>query len=339
VVIAGAMMLAEGQASSRDEVGGPPPLLSETGLYADAAAFVVDPRNLPFAPQYPLWTDGAAKSRWIFLPPGGVIDGSDPDAWTFPIGTRFWKEFSFGGRRIETRYMELKAGGQWLYAAYEWTPDGQKAVLAPEGGLRNAYALGRNRFHGIPGTSDCKVCHQGGPAEVLGFSALQLSPDWDTAALHSGDAGGLGIKLDYLIAHGLIRGYESWSSRVPVIRARSETERLVLGYFQGNCAHCHNSRAKLANLGLFLRQEMLAARQLAVDSTVEQPVKKAAPGQPPEAVWRIRPGQPQLSALLARMSSRYPALQMPPLGTQLVDDEAVALVTRWITELEAHEGQ
>jgi hypothetical protein len=33
---------------------------------------------------------------------------------------------------------------------------------------------------------------------------------------------------------------------------------------------------------------------------------------------------------MRRISSRVPALQMPPLGTELVDTEAVALIQRWI---------
>jgi hypothetical protein len=35
---------------------------------------------------------------------------------------------------------------------------------------------------------------------------------------------------------------------------------------------------------------------------------------------------------MQRVSSRAAALQMPPLGTELVDDEAVALLQRWISE-------
>ena len=35
---------------------------------------------------------------------------------------------------------------------------------------------------------------------------------------------------------------------------------------------------------------------------------------------------------MQRIGSRYPALQMPPLGTELVDEEAVALIHRWIAE-------
>jgi hypothetical protein len=293
---------------------------------------------LPFSPQYPLWTDGAAKSRWIWLPPGTAIDGSDPDAWNFPVGTKFWKEFSFEGRRVETRYMELMADGKWLYAAYEWTADGREAVLAPDRGRRDAFPFGGGGSHAIPGTTDCTVCHQGGPAEVLGFSALQLSPNRDHSALHAEAVEGFDVDLDYLMGNGLIEGIDKWSHPAPSIEAGSEAERVVLGYLHGNCGHCHNSRASLANLGLFLKEELLSGSDAVLETMIGQPVKKRAPGQSADAVLRIDPGHPDRSALFERMSSRYPALQMPPLGTALVDEEAVALVRKWIIELKADQG-
>ena len=46
----------------------------------------------------------------------------------------------------------------------------------------------------------------------------------------------------------------------------------------------------------------------------------------------IAPGAPASSAIVTRMQSRNPAAQMPPLGTQLVDAQAVALLRRWIEE-------
>src|SRR5688572_19859367 len=71
-----------------------PRLLSDTGLYLrQSGTLAVDPRNRPFSPQYPLWSDGAAKSRWVQLPAGATIDARDLDRWTLPAGTRFWKEF------------------------------------------------------------------------------------------------------------------------------------------------------------------------------------------------------------------------------------------------------
>jgi hypothetical protein len=51
-------------------------------------------------------------------------------------------------------------------------------------------------------------------------------------------------------------------------------------------------------------------------------------------VLRVEPRHPETSALLERMASRYPALQMPPLGSELVDQDAVTLLYRWISELD-----
>ena len=320
--VAAVTLVASGAAPAQAR---PPQTLQETGLYADFATLRVDPAHLAFAPQYPLWTDGAAKRRWISLPAGTAIDASDPDAWVFPAGTRLWKEFAFAGQRIETRYLERKRDGQWLYAAYVW--DGREATLAPERGKRNAFALGGGRAHTIPGVSDCKACHQGGRSEVLGFSALQLSPDRDPNAPH---AEASGVDLRDLIERGLLVGLPA-SFAPPRTTAASATERAALGYLHGNCGHCHNERGPLSSIGLFLRQPLDASGQ-AVATTWAHPMRKPAPGQSPDAVLRIEPGHPERSALLQRVASRYPALQMPPLGTALVDEAAVELLRRWILE-------
>lgn len=312
----------------------PPQTLQETGLYADFAKLEIDQRHLAFSPQYPLWTDGAGKRRWISLPPGTAIDASDPDAWIFPVGTRFWKEFSFGGQRIETRYLERQADGQWLYAAYVWSEDGQRAELVPANGKRGAYPLGRGRSHAIPSVSDCKACHEGGPSVVLGFSALQLSPERDSGALHADASLGAEANLASLIEKGLVIGLPSSVAKTPPsITARSETERAALGYLHGNCGHCHNEKGPLKNLGLFLRHVANAEIEPGIASTVGHGVRKPAPGQSADAVLRIEPQHPERSALIQRVRSRYSALQMPPLGTELVDREAVDLLQRWIAEM------
>ena len=325
VLVAGAMAVPQAAP------GGPPEKLQDTGLYSDFATLQVDARHLRFSPQYPLWTDGAMKRRWISLPPGTTIDASDPDDWKFPVGTRLWKEFSFAGQRVETRYLERRPDGQWLYAAYAWSADGRETLLVSSRGRRNAYPLGEGRSHAIPGVSDCKVCHQGGRSEVLGFSALQLSPERDPGALHADPSPASEIDLEALIERGLLVGFPKSLLEAPLrIDGSSPTERAALGYLHGNCGHCHNQQGPLSNVGLFLRQGAGATPQPAIATTFNHPVRKQAPLQSRDAVLRIEPRRPDRSALMRRISSRVPALQMPPLGTELVDTEAVALIQRWI---------
>jgi hypothetical protein len=44
----------------------------------------------------------------------------------------------------------------------------------------------------------------------------------------------------------------------------------------------------------------------------------------------INPGHPESSAIIRRVKSRRPLSQMPPLGSVLVDQKAVDLLTNWV---------
>ena len=140
--------------------------------------------NIAFAPQYPLWSDGTSKRRWIYLPPGTAIDASRVDAWEFPVGTRLWKEFGYD-RRVETRFIERLADGSWRFAAYVWNEEGTDAVLAAEDGAVLPVSAAPGGRYVVPSRNDCLACHEGPPVPVLGFSALQLSPDRDPLAPHA----------------------------------------------------------------------------------------------------------------------------------------------------------
>lgn len=314
----------------------PPPVatperLADTGLYADFAAGTIAADVLAFTPQYPLWTDGAAKRRWIRLPAGAAIDASDPDAWRFPAGTRLWKEFSFG-RRVETRTMELGQDGQWVYATYVWSEDGRDAVLAPERGVRAACATALGTRHDIPGVADCRACHDTGPSAVLGFSALQLSADRDPLAPHAERPESGAVDLDDLVARGLVRGLPARLRETPPrIEAASPVERAALGYLHGNCASCHDATGPLASLGLELAYRLDGADRRAAPA-IHTALGRASRFQPQgrSGLQRIAAGDPDASTLVARLSSRSPVAAMPPMGTRAVDQDALALVRAWI---------
>jgi hypothetical protein len=167
---------------------------------------------------------------------------------------------------------------------------------------------------------------------VLGFSAIQLSPQRDPDALHADALSG--VDLDVLIERGLLVGLPaSLRDAPPAIGAASAIERTALGYLHGNCGHCHNEQGPLRNVGLFLRQAAGTPVERAIASTVNHPVRQPLPGQS-DAMLRIEPQHPDRSALMRRIASRVPALQMPPLGTELVDRQAVDVIRRWIEQSE-----
>ncbi len=311
-----------------------PPTLAATGLYGDAAALQVAPANLPFSPQYPLWSDGADKRRWIYLPPGTSIDASDPERWRFPVGTKLWKEFAWKGRRVETRYL-LRTRAGWSYATYVWDAAGKAAALAPATGLVSDQEVAPGRRHVIPGVADCKNCHQGGRSEVLGFGALQLSPDRDPLAPHAEPLPAGAVTLDALARRGLVRGLpRSMLEHPPRIEAATPRGRAALGYLHANCGGCHDSEGPLASVGLTLRH-VLSARSPSSEPAalaIGHSSRVAAPGVAPADSFWIAPGAPARSTVATRMASRSPVNQMPPLGSLVVDEQAVALVTAWIRD-------
>src|SRR5262249_47483900 len=113
----------------------PPDKLSTTGLYADIASNTIAPYAKEYHPKYPLWSDDAAKIRHVYLPKCAQIDTSDMDHWQMPVGTRFWKEFTRDGVRVETRFMHRFGPGaeDWVFAAYQWNADQSEATYVPNG--------------------------------------------------------------------------------------------------------------------------------------------------------------------------------------------------------------
>jgi len=271
------------------------------------------------------------KHRWVRLPEGTRIDAANPDAWQFPVGTRFWKELGFE-RRVETRYIERLADGSWAYASYVWNAEGTDAERAPERGLRGAYPLRAGASHDVPSVGDCKACHEGRPGRVLGFNALQLSADVDPGAPHREQAPDGALNLPELEARGLLENVPAeLSAGQPRIVARTATERAALGYLFGNCSNCHNARGPLAELGLDFDVSVRAGEPIpTLTTSVGKRSRYVAPGA--ARSLRIAPGQPEDSTLALRMKSRTAAVQMPPLGTRVADGEAIALIERWISE-------
>lgn len=329
VVALQAARLDEG-ASSTDPVQ-PPPRLSDTGLYTQPGS--IDPRNRSFAPQYPLWSDGLTKRRWIQLPSGAAIDASAEHAWEFPVGTRFWKEFSRGNRKVETRFLWKASAAGWVFASYVWNENGTDALLAPDEGVFSDVEVAPGRRHFIPSRTDCSACH-GSPntAAPLGFNALQLSSDRDPDAIHGEPLGPGMLTLETLARDRMLISLRDELLTVPPrIRTSSAATRTVLGYLAANCSMCHNGRGEIAALGPIIRyRDLLQDGDAAARTLLNQKTRWQLPGTPDDSSVLVHPGAPDSSAIVARMRSRSPSSQMPPLGSVVRDQAAVDVITRWI---------
>jgi mono/diheme cytochrome c family protein len=320
-LLAFALLSATATASNE---GRAPKRLSDTGLYTLGAR--------PFSPQYPLWSDGAAKSRWVYLPPGSTIDASDEGEWNFPVGTRFWKEFTFNGRKIETRFLWKVSSAKWVTTSYVWNAEGTEALMAPEEGVPNAAELAPGRTHTVPGTNDCLACHGSKPTRVLGFNALQLSPDRDPNAIHGEPLSPDMVTLTTLMNARVLTGARAdMLTDPPRVQTEDAATRKVLGYLAANCATCHNGNGEIAAFGPTLKYADLTRDADAVArGLVGHLTKWQVPGLPEGASMLVNSHTPDASAILVRMRSRRPSSQMPPLGTVLRDQKAVDAIAAWI---------
>src|SRR5687768_2449555 len=319
-----------------------PALLSETGLYAGEGTTRIDPLNRPFSPQYPLWTDGATKKRWIRLPAGSAIDATNLSRWEFPVGTKFWKEFSFDGRKVETRVLWRVSADTWVFATYAWNAAQTDAALAPEAGIPGAAEIAPGKRHAIPGTADCRSCHDSARTEILGFDALNLSDDRDPNAPHGEPLTRDMITLKTLMNDNLI--YPKRPELIetpPRIAASSPEARAALGYLSTNCGSCHNRESSIASLGLLLKHTVSGSGSREPGSAECTPALATTVGkrghwvvpEAPEESRLINPGHPESSAIVRRVKSRRPLSQMPPLGSVLVDKRGLDLLTSWVSTM------
>ena len=202
-----------------------PTLTSQTGSYTN---------YFQYEPQYPLYSDGASKRRWVYLPPGQTINTSDPDNWIFPKGTIFYKEFSLGGQKIETRQIEklTDANGPtaWRFSTYAWTTDQADAELAIGGfysqspdQLARFSAASVQSVYKIPSTTTCLACHDGAVDVVNGFNYLQLSSR----------------ATQFNLSQASRAHFFSLPPAFPDQIPGTDLDKKVVGYIQSNCAICH----------------------------------------------------------------------------------------------------
>jgi hypothetical protein len=331
-------------------------LLSQTGLYAGLGG---DLTKQPLAkgvyeyqPQYALWSDGAEKKRWVYLPPGTKINTDDMDFWEYPEGFKLWKEFRRDGKLIETRLLVKKGQGlnDYHYVASKWKEDHSDAVALPMG---EANSMGTQ--HDIPSQEACSSCHGSGSMwdSVLGFSAIQLAHN----------LGGLNLTMINQMG---------WLTTAPPANLQlpgDQADRDALGYLHSNCGMCHNERGKAytskIDLDLWTHVKQIGTVQTtrAYLSTVcdvwpagddpqalhdkYDPITTCptghATGVEPEGTAsmiagsrRIVPKMPAKSVIHELMNLRSTGMdmrQMPPLATKIVDPTGLGKVDAWINKL------
>ncbi len=297
-----------------------PRVLSDFGFFSDAAGQIPVSGVVPYRLKTPLFSDGADKLRFVYIPGGKSAAAADEnEVLDFPVGSALIKTFAFGEgadrRLIETRVLLHRADG-WLALPYRWNPEQTDAKLALAGGrLDLKTPAGEAISYRIPNKNQCKECHGKDDAVVpIGPKARNLSHDW----------------LTRQVAHGRLDTVPVNAGTMPQWSAENsaEAEAAARAYLDVNCAHCHRPGATASNSGLDLRWEQGDPMKLGI---MKRPV---AAGRGSGGLdFDVVPGQPDQSILLHRMKSTEPGVAMPELGRATIDPDGVAAVERWIVEL------
>ncbi len=296
-----------------------PGKLSDFGFFADPLRQIPSPGVTAYRLNTPLYSDGAEKLRFLYLPEGTIARSDGEGLLVLPVGAALIKTFAFGDgddrRLIETRVLLHRADG-WTALPYRWNDAQTEATLAIAGERVNLTTPeGEAISYRVPNKNQCKECHGvGGEVVPIGPKARNLSTAW----------------LQGMVTSGHLDRVPSGSDKLPVWEHRSDAEAasVARAYLDTNCAHCHRPGSTASNSGLDLRWEQDDPRALGIG---KRPV--AAGRGSGGLLFDVVPGKPGESILAHRMKSLEPGVAMPELGKSTVDKEGVAVVEQWIREM------
>lgn len=342
--------------------GGPPPprqplpkLLSQTGAFRNLASLTPAPGLIPYNVNTPLWSDGAAKLRWMALPAGATVHFRANGEWTFPAGTVFVKNFALPVddtnpkilRRLETRLLVRDTNGTVYGATYKWRADLSDADLVTAGvtediPIKTATGTRTQRWF-YPGRQDCLTCHTPASGGVLGVKTRQLNGDFTypgSAAIPAAktnssgrlDAGAPGVTDNQLRTWNHIGLFDSnldeadiprFTRLVAVTDQTAPLELRARSYLDANCSQCH--RPGGAEAFFDTRFDTPLEKQALLNGPVANPLGISG-------AKIIVPGDVSKSVLFHRVSI-VGNFQMPPLARNVTDTNAVPVLAAWINSL------
>ncbi len=306
-----------------------PRTLTETGLFASVKDHTPAPGLIPYAVNVPLWSDGAAKDRFLVLPEKGKVIFKEQDQYSFPVGTVLVKTFLLNTdlekpeemRRLETRLLVHNPRG-WEGYTYIWNEEQDEANLLAdwpftrEFDVKSATGPVKREWY-FPSRSDCIACHTQNAGFVLGLNTRQLNRTYGYGKVKDNQIRvfeRLGIFSEPLPKPvGELEASPDWQAK------EAPTATLARAYLDANCAMCHSPGGRGHAGGA------------SMDMRFHVPLAEAFPR---EKEW-LSPGDPARSVLLKRMTTRHADPQMPPLATNRVDEDAVKVLHQWIKQLPA----
>lgn len=293
-----------------------PATLAEFGFFTDPRAQKPGGGVEPYRLQTPLWSDGAEKLRFVYVPAGKQAKAQGEGLLDLPVGAALIKTFKLGGRLIETRVLLHRAEG-WVALPYRWNAEQTEARLVLAGARIDLVTpQGQAISYAIPNKNQCKECHAlSGAVTPIGPKARNLSATW----------------LAMMKRTGRLDAVPKVANRVPLWEERAAVSPAAAarGWLDSNCAHCHNPGGSASNSGLDLRWEQSDPIKLGI---LKRPV--AAGRGSGGLAFDVVPGHPGKSIMLYRMGSLEGGISMPELGRSSIDPDGQAAVAKWIAGMQ-----
>ena len=309
-----------------------PSTLADTGAFRNLATLTPHTGIVPYEINVPFWSDGAHKTRWFSVPNTNATIGFNRDGnWSFPTGTVWVKHFELqltngvpeSAKRIETRFIVRNESGVYG-VTYRWGNSLTNASLVPEEGLDETFEIHegsetRTQMWHYPSRNECLVCHNPVAGHALGFNTAQLNRDLNYL-------GGRENQIRALNNAGYFKtnvtGIHTLRALAHATNTAFSLEYRVRSFLAANCVQCHQpGGAGRSYWDARITNSLSAAR------LVNGPLIYNL-GNPTNRV--IKPGDPAHSGILIRLATMG-VFHMPPVGTGVLNTQAIQLLTAWIT--------
>ncbi len=301
-----------------------PDLLSLTGCVDESEPTKPAPGVIPYDINAPFWSDGARKTRWLAIPDTTQIGNTDQD-WYFPPGTVLIKQFEIDGKLIETRHLKRHVNGSWAGYTYEWDDTETDAVRVRTGKTVVVNNGGIDQNWVFPSEAECLVCHTAAAGYALGPEPAQLNRDFYYSSTGRTDNQLNTASTIGLLANSLGGLPEELPALANPYNSGENIELRARAWLHTNCAGCHRPGGS-TNSSMDLQSEAM----LSATNSCNITASSAGPGWP---TILLTPGNASTSLVHYRANSRDTTVQMPPIGSTLIDTEGVELLGDWINNL------
>lgn len=311
-----------------------PQRLSETGLFQDLKTLTPSEGLIPYDINVTFWSDNAIKQRWFSLPQKSqhfVLKNNHQ--LSYPAGAIWVKQFDLelepgnpsSLQRLETRILVQTQFGFPYGFTYRWGDSTSDAYLVGPEGKNETFLIkdsdgDREQVWRYPSRRECVSCHRSNNSGALGFTIPQLN------TVHPTQSGWIS-QLETLSDAGYFNPPLKDVHTMPALsKLDDETASLderVRSYLYANCSSCHQA-------GKMIIADWDARRVGPLMKTGLVDIKPRRPfGLPFERL--IKPGSLESSVLFHRVSQNQIG-RMPPISSQLLDQQGIDLLRRWITQ-------